>query len=88
MKKTIEIPYETHDLYLASYLLTVGIPMANASRKGPHNSRTVTFEFGDPERCRTLSRAWLMGTDEHVQASKYAESVKRLKNLALNGGVL
>lgn len=73
--------YPTTDLYLAAYLLCVGIPLDDAHRE----DRTTTFHFLEPDRARELSRRFQLGQGDEVSASLYAASAQRAKRIAVGG---
>lgn len=68
--------FESKDLMLSSALLATGVPLLNVRDERNY----LVFIFGDSDKCKKLERQWWAGT-LLVNATKYAESVKRLKGL-------
>lgn len=74
--------YSTTDLYPAAYLKAIGMQLVGVSKSG--GSR-VTFEFEDAPACKAHILAFLNEADDEIQASVYADSIKKLKALAMRG---
>ncbi len=81
MNREYIAPYKTTDLYTASFLKAVGIPLTGLTKQGSR----VTFEFDEPERCRTFVLAFLNETDDEIQASVFSQSLRQMKILAARG---
>jgi hypothetical protein len=73
--------FETSDLYLASYLLTIGIDMPDAYFEG----QRMTFSFEDPDRCEDEELRFSTEREQPIKASSYARNVRALKALAVRG---
>lgn len=69
--------FKTHDLNIATAIMSFNIPLVGRDKV---NGKFLEFEFDNCERCVEIEKEWYMGTLE-VNAVKYAESLKRLKNL-------
>lgn len=76
MKNTMNDTYQCKDLMLAAALLTCDVPLLGLESQG----RYFTFVFDSPEKCRQIEQQWWAGK-LMVSATKYAEAIKRLKNL-------
>jgi len=68
--------YRCKDLMRSAALLALGIPLSGLNSRG----RFYDFLFEDPEKCRVIEQEWWRGTLQ-VNAVKYADSIKRLKNM-------
>lgn len=68
--------YQSKDLMLSAALLAKDIPLIDTKNSGNY----LTFFFGSPTECQKIEQAWWSGTLS-VNATKYAESLKRLKGL-------
>ena len=68
--------YPTKDLMIAACILAKGIPLIDYTTNGEY----LTFIFDNKELCDQIEKDWWAGTGI-VVASKYAEAIKRLKNL-------
>lgn len=70
--------YQSKDLMFSAAVLAEGIPLINAVTNSEDGY--LTFVFDDFERCSDLERKWWSGSLT-VNATRYAEAIKRLKNL-------
>lgn len=68
--------YQCKDLMLAAALLACDVPLLGLESHG----RYFTFVFTNLYQCKEIERKWWSG-NLMVPATKYAESIKRLKNL-------
>ncbi|MBU1091886.1 hypothetical protein KKA27_03445 [Patescibacteria group bacterium] len=76
MTMTTSEEYYTKDLMFAGALLALGIPLIATRNTDDY----LVFAFGTPKEAEQAEREWWAGT-LFVNATKYAEAVKRLKNL-------
>lgn len=79
MKKDEEQTYQTADLYLAAFLYTSKIELADLQREG---SKGI-FVFGDGAKCRELTLAFYRGKGT-CDAREYARAVQELKSVVHN----
>ncbi|MCX6784006.1 MAG: hypothetical protein NT141_02975 [candidate division WWE3 bacterium] len=68
--------FESRDLMLSAAILSEGLPLLRTKDLGSH----LIFVFGMPAACKKIEEAWWAGTLT-INASMYAEAIKRLKNL-------
>lgn len=68
--------YPCKDLMIAACILSKDIPLIETIK----NDNFLTFIFDDYEKCREIENNWWNGTVT-VIGPRYAESIKRLKNL-------
>ncbi len=71
--------YRCKDLMRAAALLALGVPLSGLNSRG----RFYDFLFEDSKRCESIEQSWWRG-DLEVNAVKYADSVKRLKNMVFS----
>lgn len=76
MKEKMKDHYQSKDLMLSAALLAKGIPLLDTKDSGGY----LIFYFGESDECQKLERKWWSG-ELLVSAPRYAESLKRLKNL-------
>jgi len=69
--------FATKDIYLAAALLTLGAELVDTIRDDPKHLRFVFEHSGD---LKELENAYTNGKLE-VSASKYAESIRRMKSI-------
>jgi hypothetical protein len=71
------LPYETSDVYLASYLLCQGALLIETERVGP---RRTIFRFASDEFLHSLLRAYWSNDDIVVPATRLFDSLRGLKS--------
>jgi hypothetical protein len=80
--KTICNQFSTNNFYLAAYLISHGIDMANCERE--HNGR-ATFIFPDTDNLRERVGEFTFGRNALVSAPSFINAIKRLKSLLYDG---
>jgi hypothetical protein len=73
----ILLPYETSDVYLASYLLCQGATLLETERVG---ARRHIFRFESNEYLHALLRAYWSNDDIIVPATRLYDSLRGLKS--------
>src|SRR5205823_3365073 len=71
------LPYETSDVYLASYLLCQGATLVETERVGP---RRTIFRFESDEFLHALLRAYWSNDDIVVPATQLYDALRGLKS--------
>src|SRR4051812_15495975 len=71
------LPYETSDVYLASYLLCQGATLLETERVSP---RRTIFRFESDEYVHSLLRAYWSNDDIVVPATRLYDSLRGLKS--------
>lgn len=71
------LPYETSDVYLASYLLCQGTTLLGTERVAP---RRTTFRFESDEFLHALLRAYWSNDDIVVPATRLFDALRGLKS--------
>jgi hypothetical protein len=71
------LPYETSDVYLASYLLCQGALLIETDRVGP---RRTVFRFESDEFLHALLRAYWGNDDIVVPATRLYDALRGLKS--------
>jgi hypothetical protein len=73
----LRLPYESSDVYLASYLLCQGATLLETERVGP---RRTIFRFESNEYLHSLLRAYWSNDDIIVPATRLFDSLRGLKS--------
>ena len=68
--------FRCKDLMISAAFIACDVPLLNLEYRG----HFFDFIFDDPARCKDIERQWWLG-NLRVYATKYAEAIKRLKNL-------
>lgn len=76
MNRNYSQTYRSKDLMLSAALLAKGFPLMGTENEGTH----VVFLFDDFSKAKDIEQEWWSGS-LIVNALKYSESIKRLKNL-------
>jgi hypothetical protein len=71
------LPYETSDVYIASYLLCQGATLLDTERVGP---RRHIFRFESNEYLHALLRAYWSNDDIVVPATRMYDTLRGLKS--------
>lgn len=77
----IETLYRTSDLYFASYLCALDIPLATSESEGNVDSHKVMFVFKIPQDDLNRLKASYFGGSGTVHARKFVDSLRSLKSL-------
>jgi len=72
---------ETHDIYLAAYLLVAGCALVNTKRQGVRK----IFVFSNPAGSLSELRQAYFSGSATVKAHEYAQKVIAMKNLVHEG---
>lgn len=77
----LDVEYETHDIYLAAYLMICGCTLLRQRRQGPRKYFIFTNPGGSVKEMR---EAYYAGTGM-VKAHQYAQTVIAVKQLCFDG---